>query len=74
VLPKKPTTYYAIALVLVGFCIGEFVFSGYEYKFFVAAVIFVVAMLSLMMGTTIILRREMEERQRKAEEGNADKK
>lgn len=58
VLPKKPTTYYAIALVLVGFCVGDFVFSSYEYKAFVAAIIFILAMLSLMMGTSIVLMRD----------------
>lgn len=57
-LPKKPTTYYAIALVLVGLGLGDFAFSGYEYKAFVAAIIFGLAFLSLMMGTAIVLMRD----------------
>jgi hypothetical protein len=71
--PKKPTTYYAIALVLIGLGLGDFAFSGYEYKAFVAAVIFGLAGLSLMAGTSIVMIRDGFMRSTKAKE-ELDKK
>ena len=57
------TKWYIAGFVLAGVGIGALVFSSFEYRAFVAAVIIVIAVLSLMAGTTITLRREMEERQ-----------